>query len=188
MGAICGFRLAAVDDPGGRCMTDLYLASLRAIHVAAAVFWAGGTFVMAGFHEFIVDPGDDRRTLERMAGYAGVSQMIGVSGIVSVIAGSILYWEVSAGLDMDWIGHSYGTTITVGAIAGLLAIGVGIVLVGLTNNRVESMDESVDDDAHLSTEQSESLEAYRNRILLGERLVSILLLVAVLAMATAQYV
>lgn len=169
-------------------MTDLYLASLRAIHVAAAVFWAGGTFVMAGFHEFIVDPDGERQTLERMAGYAGVSQMLGASGLISVIAGSILYWEVSAGLDMDWIGYSYGTMITAGAIAGILALVVGIVFVGLTNNRVESMDESISESDDLSPEQAEKLETYRNRIRLGERLVAILLLVAVLAMATAQYV
>lgn len=169
-------------------MTDLYLASLRAIHIATAVFWAGGTFVMAGFHEFVVHPDGERRTLERMAGYAGVSQMIGVSGMVSVVAGSILYWEVSAGLDMDWIGHSYGTTITIGAVAGILALVVGIVLVGLTNNRVESMDESIPESGDLSADEAETLESYRKRILVGERLIALLLLVAILAMATAQYV
>lgn len=169
-------------------MTDGYLVLLRAIHVAGAVFWAGGSFVMAGFHEFVLHPGDDGRTLHRLADYAGVSEKIGIVGMVSVAAGLLLYWEVSGGLRLGWVRSPYGLTITVGAVAGLLAFGVGAGLVGMTNNKIEAMAADVGREDGLSDEQSTALEGYRDRILLGERLVATLLFVAVLAMATAQYV
>jgi uncharacterized membrane protein len=169
-------------------MADPYLVLLRAVHVAGAVFWAGGSFLMAGFHGFVLDPGDDEHTLRRLADYAGVSEKIGISGVVSVVAGLLLYWEVSGGLRAAWISSPYGLTITVGAVAGLVAVVVGAGLVGLTNNKVEALAEAVDHGAGLTDGQAAQLEAYRARILRGERLVAALLLVAVLAMATAQYV
>lgn len=70
-------------------MVDPSLVVLRAIHVSATVFRAGGTFLLAGFHEFVVHPGDDERTLDRLADYAGVPQAIGVSGL-AVVAGLLL--------------------------------------------------------------------------------------------------
>lgn len=169
-------------------MADAYLIVLRAINVAAAVFWAGWTFLLAGFHEFAVPPGDDDRTLRRMAGYAGVSQVLGVSGLLAVVAGLLLYWEVSAGVSPGWVRSPYGLTITDGAVAGIVAVIVGAGLVGLTNERMEGMAEDVSPGDDLTDEQSASLEASRNRIRLGERVVAVLLLVAVLTMATAQCV
>lgn len=169
-------------------MTDVYLIFLRAVHIALAVFWAGGSFVMAGFHGFVIDAGDDERTLRRLAEYAGVSQVIGVSGLFSVIAGLLLYWSVSGGLSSGWVQSPYGLTITVGAVAGILAFVAGAVLVGLTNNNVEALAERVEPGSELTDEQATLVVQYRSRILLGERTVAALLLVAVLAMATAQYV
>lgn len=169
-------------------MSDAYLVVVRAIHITTAVFWAGGSFVLAGFHGFVLDPGDEERTLQRLADYAGVSQVIGIAGVISVIAGLLLYWEVSGGLNTGWIGSPYGLTITIGAVAGILAFVAGAGLVGLTNNKVEAMAHAVERANELTDEQAAALERYHSRILFGERLVSALLVAALLAMATAQYV
>lgn len=169
-------------------MADVFLVVLRAVHITTAVIWAGGTFVMAGFHEFVLDAGDEERTLRRLAGYAGVSQVIGIAGVVAVLTGLVMYWTVSGGLQLGWIGSPYGLTITVGAVAGLFAFTAGAGLVGLTNNKVEAMATDVASGGGLTDDQSAVLGTYRHRIRRGERLVAVLLLVAVLAMATAQYV
>lgn len=168
-------------------MVDLLIVVLRAIHVLGAVFWAGGTFLLAAYHEYVLDPGDSERTLERMARYDDMSTMVGASGVVAVLAGLALYWIVSGGLHPSWITSAYGLTITVGAAAGLASMGVAVPMIGLTNNRAGELYEEVRDDEGLSPEQAATVEQLRTRLKRGERLVAALLAVAVLSMATAQY-
>ena len=174
-------------------MTDVYIVALRAIHITTAVFWAGGTFLFAWFHETVLDPGDDDRTLRRMADYDGMSTYVGVAGIVAVLTGIVLYWEVSGGLTPEWVGSTYGTTITVGGVVGLAALVVGIVMVGLTNNKAVTLYEEVNGgegterSEGMTNEQVEELHTLHGRLRRGERGVATLQVLAVLAMATAQY-
>lgn len=173
----------------GEAVTDVYMVSLRAIHLATAVFWAGGTFLLAWFHGFVLGSGDTERTLGRMVDYANMSRFVGVSGMLAAITGLLMYWQVSGGLDSGWLESTYGSTITVGAVSGIVALVVGIVLVGFTNGRVETLYEDVqnEDGNGMTPEQTETLQSLRVRLRRGERWVAILLVVTVLAMATAQY-
>lgn len=168
-------------------MADLLFALLRAVHVLGAVVWAGGTFVLASFHEYVLDPGDPERTIQRMAGYDDMSTMVGASGIVAVAAGLILYWLVSDGLDPTWVTSGYGATITVGAVAGLAAIAVAVPMVGLTNDRAAELHEEVQAADELTDDHVETMATLRARLRRGERLTALLLAIAVLAMAIAQY-
>lgn len=169
-------------------MTDPVLVILRAIHVLGAVIWAGGTIVLASYHEYVIDPGDPERTLKRMADYDDMSTMIGASGIVAVLAGLVLYWIVSSGLNLAWITSSYGVTITIGAFAGLLAMAVAVPLVGVTNNRSVDLYEEVRDAQALSSQQADTVDRLYRRLRLGERIAALLMVIAALAMAVAQYV
>lgn len=169
-------------------MTDLLLVVLRAVHVVGAVFWAGGTFLLAGFHEYVLDPGDPERTIERMAEYDRMSTMVGASGMLAVLAGLALYWIVSAGLAWSWITSPYGLTITVGALAGLASVVVAFPTVARTNDRATELYETVREQNELTDEQAATVEQLHDRLRIGERLVALLLFVAVTAMGVAQYV
>lgn len=168
-------------------MTDPLLAGLRAIHVLGTVFWAGGTFLLAGYHEYVVDPGPPERTLQRLAEYDDMSNMVGASGIVGVIAGAVLYWFVSGGLAMSWITSPYGLTITVGAVAAIAAIVVAFPLVAQPNERSKALYEEFQESGELTAAQAETVETLYWRVRTGERWMSVLLAIAVLAMASAQY-
>lgn len=169
-------------------MADPLLALLRAIHIIGAVFWAGGTFLLGMYHDYVLDPGAPERTLERLAEYDTMSKKVGGSGIVSVLAGLILYWFVSGGLTPGWIMSSYGATITVGAVAGIASFAVAVPLIGLTNDRAVELFEEVQGQDELTDDQAETVERLRTRLKTGERWHGVLLAIAVLAMATAQYV
>lgn len=169
-------------------MADPLMAGLRAIHIVGAVFWVGGTFLVAGYREYILDPGDPERTIQRMAEYDDMSTMVGLSGMISVLAGLVLYWIVSNGFDMAWITSTYGTAITVGAVAGLVAVGIGIVMVGLPNNRATALYEEIADQSSVTDDQAATIDQLEATIATGERWGAFFMLIAVLAMATAQYV
>lgn len=166
-------------------MTDPYLVTLRAIHVLAAVFWAGGTFVLAWHHEFVINPGTPRETLARMASYDDMSKRIGFAGLLAALSGILLYWEVSLGLDDAWLASTYGTVITLGAAAGILSFLVAIPMVGMANNRAAALDDEAGEE--LTDEQRAEVDRLYARQHKGERWIAVLLGIAVLAMATAQY-
>lgn len=168
-------------------MTDLLMILLRAVHITGTVFWVGGTVLVAGYHEYVIDPGEPKRTLERMAAYDEMSTMIGLSGIVGILAGLALYWIVSGGLTIAWITSTYGLTITVGGVAALLAVAVAIPFIGFTNNRSVELYETVKDADQLTDEQAAEVSRLRSRLETGERAAAVLMVIAVLAMATAQY-
>lgn len=177
------------NQPGieGVAMADFVMVVLRAIHIVGTVFWVGGTLLVAGYHEYVLDPGDPKRTLERMAEYDDMSTMVGMSGMVGVLAGLVLYWLVSNGLDMSWISSTYGTTITIGAVAGIVAVAITIPYVGLTNNKSVALYQEVGDAAELTAEQAETVDRLQARLHTGERWGAIFMVIAVLAMSTAQY-
>lgn len=173
--------------PGVSDVADWLLVALRAIHVVGAVFWAGSSFLFASYHEYIVDPGDAERTLSRMAAYGGMSDMVGFSGIISAAAGVILYWFVSDGLAMDWILSSYGLAITVGGVSAIAAIGVAIPTVASANDRAAALHEAYEDDGELTDEQAAEVQDLYHTVESGERWMSVLIAIAVVLMATAQY-
>lgn len=169
-------------------MTDLAMVGLRAIHIVGTVFWVGGTLLVAGYHEYVLDPGEPKRTLRRLAAYDDMSTTIGLGGIVGVLAGIVMYWLVSDGLSMAWITSTYGLTITVGALSGLAAIAIAIPFVGLTNNRSVELYESVEDAGQLTEGQAAEVRRLQSRLHTGERAAAVFMVVAVLAMAVAQYI
>lgn len=160
---------------------------LRAIHIIGAVFWAGGTFLLGMYHDYVLDPGDPERTIQRLAAYDTMSKKVGGSGIVSVIAGLILYWFVSGGLNPSWILSTYGAVITVGAAAGIASFAVAIPMIGLTNDRAVELFDEVRHQDELTDDQAETVTRLRARLKKGERWHGLFLAIAVLAMATAQY-
>lgn len=163
------------------------MAVLRAIHVLGTAVWVGGTLVVAGYHEYVLDPGDPKRTLRRMAEYDDMSTTIGLSGIIGVLAGFVMYWIVSGGLDMSWITSTYGLTITVGAVAALVAMAVAVPYVGLTNNRSVELYEEVQDAGDLTADQVAEVDRLRSRLRTGERVAGAFMVLALVAMASAQY-
>lgn len=168
-------------------MADPLLAVLRAIHVLGAVIWAGGTIVLAAFHEYVIDPGDPERTIQRMAEYDRMSSMVGASGIVGILAGLWLYWIVSGGLNPNWVTSPYGLTITIGAVAALAAFAVAVPMVAMTNERSKELYDELQAGRDLTEADATTIENLYNRLRKGERWMSVLLMIAVLAMGIAQY-
>lgn len=168
-------------------MTDILMAILRAVHILGAVFWAGASFLFAGYHEYIVDPGDAERTLSRMAAYGGMSDMVGASGIISAAAGVVLYWFVSDGMSMAWITSSYGLAISIGGASAIAAIGVAVPTVARANDRAAELYEEYQETGELTDSQAEEVQALYDRVGFGERRMAVLIGIAVVLMAIAQY-
>jgi uncharacterized membrane protein len=99
---------------------DVYLIVLRIVHVIARAFWIGAGLTASLFLQptareagpaagpFMTHLAQRKRLPDVMLAAAGLT----------ILAGLLMYWQVSYGFDADWIGSSYGLTITIGALAG----------------------------------------------------------------------
>ena len=172
--------------------TDASMVFLRIVHIVTGVIWVGSLFVVVMF----VQP--SAATLGP-AGAPFMSELrrrrfvdvVFIDAVFTVVAGAFLYWRdwhryPSFG---DWIGSSFGTWLTVGA---LLAIS-GLV-VAAASRAPRSVDSSpsgqqvAESGGPPTPETTARISALQRRLVVAERVSFSLVLLAVVAMASARYI
>jgi uncharacterized membrane protein len=177
-------------DLGGEERVDIYAIALRIVHILGGVFWAGGAFALIGF----VSPA------ARQAGPAGGKFMqeltlrtrwttaVGAAAGLTVLSGLLLYWRASGGLRPEWLSSGPGVTFTLGGLAALIAMGIGIQ-VGNTSQRMAEVGKQIEAaGGPPSPENAAKLAAFQARLQSLGSLTVVLLVVTLLAMASARYV
>lgn len=172
--------------------TDAYMVTLRIVHIVTGVIWVGSLFVVVVF----VQP--TAATL----GPAGVPFMselrrrrfvdvVFIDALFTVVAGSFLYWHdwhtyPSFG---DWIGSSFGASLTVGALLAISGLVVAAVLTRPSIGRLVSLGKQVAESGNTppTPETAARIGALQRRLVVAERVSFSLVLLAVVAMASARY-
>jgi uncharacterized membrane protein len=169
---------------------DLYVIVLRIVHILAGVFWVGS----AAFFFFFVEP-----TAKRLGPQAGpvmqelmvrrkVPIFITASSGLTVLAGVLLYWRSSGGLDVDWITSAPGLAFTVGGLAAIGAFAMGLAVIKPAVDRMGALGaEIAASGGPPSPQQGAQLLALETRLRNVGRIDIVLLTLAVLTMATARY-
>src|SRR5262245_34625744 len=106
----------------------LYLTILRIIHIFAAVSWVGGgIFMMSVINPTVQLAGPEGgRFMLQLAKYGRLVRVLSGAGVTTVVAGLLLYWPTSGGLNPAWLSSPRGITLTLGAIFGIITLGHGI--------------------------------------------------------------
>jgi len=171
--------------------TDASMVLLRIVHIVTGVIWVGSLFVVVVF----VQPSAGA------LGPAGTPFMVElrrrrfvdvvfVDAVFTVIAGAFLYWHdwhlfASFG---DWIGSRFGLALTVGALLALAGLAVAGSVTRPTIRRLVAVGRDV---AELSAppppETAARVGALQRRLVVAERVSFSLVLLAVVAMASARY-
>ncbi len=105
--------------------TDAPMVILRIVHIVTGVIWVGSLFVVVVF----VQP--SAATLGE-AGAPFISELrrrrfvdvVFIDAVFTVVAGSFLYWRDWHSYPNfgDWVGSSFGTALTVGALQHRLVV------------------------------------------------------------------
>ncbi|MFN2589982.1 MAG: hypothetical protein ABR518_04355 [Actinomycetota bacterium] len=170
---------------------DVYLIVLRILHILAGVFWVGSSLMLF----FFVQP--TAKALGPQGGpFMGhltqqrkLPVAITVAGAVTVLAGLLLYWESSAGLDGDWITSGPGLSLTVGGLFALTAFVIGLLIVRPTVDRMGAVAGAVQASGGPPSEaQAAELQRLQGKLRALGTTNSALLILAVAAMAAARYV
>ena len=169
---------------------DTYMVVLRILHIVAGVFWVGAAFVTTLFLQptareigpaagpFMAHLAGKKRLVDWVLRAAGLT----------VLAGVLMYWRVSGGLNPDWIGSAYGIALTVGALCGIAAFTLGLTVVRPTIMATLAIGREVaESGGPPSPEQQAQLQALSKRGKDIGNVIVPLLLVAVAGMASAQY-
>ena len=169
---------------------DWYMVVLRILHILAGVFWVGAAFVTILFLQptareigpaagpFMAHLAGKKRLVDWVLRAAGLT----------ILAGALMYWRVTDGLDPDLIGTAPGVALTIGALCAIAAFTLGLSIVRPTIMATLATGREVAEGGGQPTpEQQARLQTLSKRGKDVGMVIVPLLIVAVVGMASARY-
>lgn len=169
---------------------DIYVLVLRLLHIFGGVFWVGGTFMLAGYIEPTARAMglDGGKFMQRFAGQSGFSQAMSVAAIANVVAGVLLYWHDSGGLQLTWITTATGVTFTLGGLAGITSAVIGFAITGSASTKLAEVGKQIASaGGPPAPEKLAQVQALQEKLRQGGRINTVLMIVALLGMSIARY-
>jgi hypothetical protein len=170
---------------------DASMVFLRIVHIVTGVIWVGSLFVVVAFVQpsaaALGQVGAPFMSELRRRRFVDV---VFIDAVVTVVAGSSLYWRdwhthPSFG---EWIGSSFGTSLTVGAVLAISGLGVAPFVTRPTIGRLVSLGKQVAGSGGPPLHETAArIGALQRRLVVAERVSLSLVLLAVVAMASARY-
>jgi uncharacterized membrane protein len=163
---------------------------LRLVHIGAGVFWVGSVFTFFLFVQpaaVAVGPEATRFTYQLLH-HRRLPVVILGAGATTVVAGSLLLFVTSSGLDPDILFDASRLGFTVGGVSAILTFAIGALYVFPRARLVERTIGRLVAEARPPTpEEQQTLARTARESTRAGWLVIVGLVVAVVAMATARY-
>ena len=171
-------------------MNILILNLLRFVHVVAGILWGGA----AVSYLFFVKPSVNAmgatgpQFMHNLMERRKYPIFMMSTSLLTVLAGGVLFWFSSGGFNAAWLASGPGIGFTVGSVASLVAFLAGGIGVGPTSEKMATLGGQIAASGKGPTPgQVAQMEALEKRLNLAERLDFIMLVIAMLTMATARY-
>ena len=171
---------------------SIYLIVFRVVHILGAIAWGGAIFLFVVF----VQPS---AAAIAPAGAPLVRQLLGPRRMVdwivriasaTILGGAFLYWHdwQAYGSLGDFLGSAFGLSLTIGALAALLAFGIGLAVTRPNVERMLALGAQIAQGGGEPTaEQAQEMQATQARLKMAARVSLGLIAVAAFEMATARY-
>lgn len=169
---------------------DLGLIALRLAHVVAGASWVGGAFLMilVVSRTAKLSGAQGEEFFGRLMTVGRGAKYFELIALTTVVAGSLLYYRASGGLQVAWITSPTGIGFTIGAVAAVVSLVWGGTMVGPTTARLETIGAEIAAAGGTATAaQLATVDRLRARLELFGRADLLLLGIAVVTMATARY-
>jgi uncharacterized membrane protein len=167
-----------------------YLFVLRLVHIALGIFWAGSVMLMAWF----IMPAARKAGPEggkMIAAITGTNHfpiVLNVSALLSVIAGCLLIWELSGGLQSGWMGSKMGICFSTGGILAIIALFLGTFVNRPTIMKLNKMRGEIAQSGNPPSDvQKATLERLGKRMYMATQMLAGLLALCVILMSVARY-
>ena len=172
--------------------TDASMVFLRVVHIVTGVIWVGSLFVVVVFVQpTAASLGPTGAPFMAELRRRRFVDVVFIDALFTVAAGSFLYWHdwhiyPTFG---DWIGSSFGVSLTLGALLAISGLVVAASLTRPTIARLVSLGKQVAESGGPPTpETTAQIGALQRRLVVAEWVSFSLVLLAVVAMASARYI
>ena len=167
----------------------LYL--FRLTHIVCGVLWVGAAVFVAFFLLPTVQalgPGGGP-VMQQLAQVRKLPLYMMALAILTVLSGIGLYWRDSGGFKGPWMQSGSGAVFGFGGLVAILVVVIGMTIVSPTTKRMGELAAAMrGSGGPPSQEQIAEMQTIQARMTRFTRMVAVLLLVAVAAMAVARYV
>jgi hypothetical protein len=163
---------------------------LRLVHILFGVYWAGTIFFFATYLEptlRALGPDGGKVMIEMFR--RRYLTVLPVAATLTVLSGVWLLSITSGGFDPVFMGSRMGVTLSVGGLAAIGALLIGVFVMRPAAMRIWGIARAMPtltDDATRAARMAE-MTALRARTQASARIIFVLLLVAVVTMAIARY-
>lgn len=172
--------------------TEWFFVLFRLLHIGAGVAWAGAVFMFVVFVQpsaAAVGPAAGPMMGQLLGVRRLVDRLLMLAGI-TIAAGLVLYVKdvTLAASYGDFLGDPFGLVLTIGMLAAIAAASLGMFVTRPNVQRLLAIQREVAASGGQPTqEQAAQLAAIQGTLKVYARAALSLLVVAVLAMATARY-
>ena len=124
---------------------DLGLILLRLAHVVAGAAWVGGAFVMILLvtRTARLRGADGDAFMTTLLTQGKAARYFEIAAVTTVLAGGLLYFRASGGFQIEWITSPSGIGFTIGAVAAIVSLVWGGVVVGPAGKRAAAIEAEV---------------------------------------------
>lgn len=164
---------------------DIWMALFRLVHMFAGVLWVGTAFFMVLFLEPVVAQAgaDGGKFMQRLM-MTRLSVTLALASAFVVVSGIWMYWVASRGLQASWFGTRAGIALTLGAIAGVVAFAMGLVVMAPAADRLAKIQKEIQAAGKPPTPaQLAEIGKQSKRISTGSRVEALLMAIALIGMA-----
>jgi hypothetical protein len=172
-------------------MQTLLFLSVRALHVVLAGAWLGAAMFAALYLVPVVrEMGPAGAPVLKALVRRGLVKYMASIGGLTVVTGVYLFWRFTGGFDPAISASRAGMAFSVGALTGLIALILGGSMVGASAKKLVALDaqaarmpEGAERAALMKT-----MDGLRARLVTFGRIVVLLLLISMVAMALGHYI
>ena len=171
--------------------STVFMIVFRALHIAAGVAWAGSVFLFVVLIQpsaAAIGPAAGPFMMELLGRRKLVSWLLSLGG-TTVVAGLLLYWRDANGLDGlgAFLPSKFGLILTIGAAAAITAFLIGLFGTRPNAARLLDLTSRVASGGPPAPAIAQEITSVQARLKTLAQVALALIVVAVLAMATARY-
>ena len=166
---------------------NLYLIVLRLVHIVAGIIWGGGALIMEFFiSRSVAATGEaGKQFMQDLMNRLRMHRFMTAMAILTILAGTLLYWHDSNGFTSAWMKGGAGTGFTIGAVFGLIAFIFGAIF-GANNAKLGEIGAQIQ--GKPTEEQLTQIQAIQKRIKTVSPIHTYSMILAMLFMAVARYI
>lgn len=163
---------------------------LRVTHIFAGVLWVGSAIVYFFFVEPTVKTlGPVRpKFMQDFIERRRYPLYMNIVSALTILAGALLFWNTSGGLQANWLKSGPGLGFTIGSVVAFVVYLIGFFFIRPRAGRLGALGKEVAQaGGPPSPEQAAELQKLDQEMRSIERIDVVLLTISLLAMATARY-